>query len=51
MTLTTFALLLSALWCLIGVVEAVIAEARMNYADAIETIVLVVCVAALWTLR
>jgi hypothetical protein len=50
-SLAVFALLLSTLWALVGVIEAVIAEEPMNYADAVETVVLVVCVAALWTLR
>jgi len=35
MTLPIFALLCSFVWCLIGVVEAVIAEERMNFADAV----------------
>ena len=49
MTLVTVALLCSLVWCFVGVVEAVIAEERMTYADAVETIVL--CAAALWELR
>ena len=51
MTLTIIALLCSLVWCLVGVVEAVIAEERMTYADAVETLVLVLCAAALWELR
>lgn len=51
MTLVTAALLASWCWCLLGVVEAVIAEERMDYADAVETLVFVLCTGALWTLR
>lgn len=51
MSLVVVALLCSWVWCLIGVVEAVIAEESMTYADAVETIVLVICTAALWSLR
>ena len=51
MTLVTAALICSFVWCLVGVVEAVIAEESMTYADAVETLVLVLCAAALWSLR
>lgn len=51
MSVLTWALLCSFVWCLVGVVEAVIAEERMTYADAVETIVAVLCAAALWELR
>ena len=51
MTLIIFALICSFIWCLVGVIEAVIAEERMTYADAVETIVAVICAAALWELR
>lgn len=51
MTLVTVAILCSLVWCFVGVVEAVIAEERMTYADAVETLVLILCAAALWELR
>ena len=51
MTLVTVALICSFVWCLVGVIEAVIAEESMTYADAVETLVLVLCAAALWSLR
>ena len=51
MTLVSVALLCSVVWCLVGVVEAVIAEERMTYADAVETLVAVLCATALWELR
>ena len=51
MTLVAFALLCSFIWCLVGIIEAIIAEELMTYADAVETIVAVLCAAALWELR
>ena len=51
MSIVIIALLCSFIWCLVGVVEAVIAEERMTYADAVETIVAVLCASALWSLR
>ena len=51
MTIVSLALVCSWVWCLVGVVEAVIAEESMTYADAVETLVLVLCTAALWSLR
>ena len=51
MTLVTVALLCSLVWCFVGVVEAVIAEEHMTYADVVETLVLVLCAVALWELR
>ena len=51
MTLVTVALLCSLVWCFVGVVEAVIAEERITYADVVETLVLVLCAAALWGMR
>lgn len=51
MSLTVIALMCSWVWCLVGIVEAVIAEESMTYADAVETLVLVLCTAALWQLR
>lgn len=51
MTLVTVALLCSWMWCLVGIVEAVIAEESWTYADAVETMVWVLCTLALWELR
>lgn len=51
MSIVVVAMLCSWVWCLVGVIEAVVAEEPMTYADAVETIVLVLCTAALWTLR
>ena len=51
MSIVLVALLASWVWCLVGIVEAVIAEESMTYADAVETLVLVLCTAALWQLR
>lgn len=51
MTLVVLALLCAWVWALIGIVEAVIAEDAMTYADAVETVVLILCTAALWELR
>lgn len=45
--LVKVALAVSALWCLVGVLEAVIAEEHIVYADVVETLVLVLCLAAL----
>lgn len=51
MNLVFAALLCAWVWSLVGVVEAVIAEESMTYADAVETFVLVLCSGALWSLR
>ena len=51
MSIVLIALLCSWVWCLVGIVEAVIAEESMTYADAVETLVLVLCTVALWSLR
>ena len=43
-----FALVISACWCFVGIVEAVIAEEHITYADVVETLVFVACVSALF---